>query len=247
MCFHTSQTKKVVELENRFKVTLHNDELCEAYDNNPFYHLNGFAHPDMLIIPQEEPSVLVPGKWGIVPQNKTPEQVEAYYKEAVKYGGGLNAQSEKLFNHFIYKHAAKSRRCLVPVTGFFEPHEHKSKKYPVYISRKDKEAFALAGIYTLIGGIPTFSILTKAASPLFQKIHNNRKRQPILVSERHEQEWLLDNLNRNQIEELLHTVYPEQELNAYTVTKDLFSPKVNSNIPEITERVEFEGMGFEVI
>jgi len=242
MCFHTSQTKKVVELENRFKVTLLDDELREAYDNNQFYHLNGFAHPDMLIIPQEEPSLLVPGKWGIVPQNKTPEQVEAYYKEAVKYGGGLNAQSEKLFDHFIYKHAAKSRRCLVPVTGFFEPHEHKTKKYPVYISRKDKEAFALAGIYTLIGGIPTFSILTKAATPLFEKIHNKKKRQPILINPNQEQAWLQDNLNDNQIQELINLQYPEDQLNPYTVTKDLFSPKINSNTPGITEKIHFEGV-----
>jgi putative SOS response-associated peptidase YedK len=242
MCFHTSQTKKVVELENRFKVTLHDDVLREAYDNNPFYHLNGFAHPDMLIIPQEEPSVLVPGKWGIVPQNKTQEQVDAYYKEAVKYGGGLNAQSEKLFDHFIYKHAAKSRRCLVPVTGFFEPHEHKSKKYPVYISRKDKEAFALAGIYTLIGGIPTFSILTKPASPLFEKIHNKKKRQPILISPNQEQAWLQDNLNDNQIQELINLQYPDKELNPYTVTKDLFSPKINSNTSGITVKFDYEGV-----
>jgi len=244
MCFHTSQTKKVVELENRFKVTLHDDELREAYDNNPFYHLNGFAHPDMLIIPQEEPSVLVPGKWGIVPQNKTLDQVEAYYKEAVKYGGGLNAQSEKLFDHFIYKHAAKSRRCLVPVTGFFEPHEHKSKKYPVYISRKDKEAFALAGIYTLIGGIPTFSILTKAASPLFEKIHNKKKRQPILINPNQEQAWLQDNLNDNQIQELINLQYPEDQLNPYTVTKDLFSPKINSNTQDILDKIIYENVIF---
>src|SRR5690606_21414625 len=101
MCFHTSQTKKVVELENRYNVSLTDDDARDAYDI-PRYHLNGFAHPDMLIIPQEEPSVLAPALWGIVPNNKKPEQLGAYYKEAVKYGGGLNAQSEKLFEHFIY-------------------------------------------------------------------------------------------------------------------------------------------------
>jgi putative SOS response-associated peptidase YedK len=241
MCFHTSQTKKVVELESRFKVSLHDDELREAYDN-PFYHLNGFAHPDMLIIPQEEPSVLVPGKWGIVPQNKTPEQVEAYYKEAVRFGGGLNAQSEKLFDHFIYKHAAKSRRCLIPVTGFFEPHDYKGKKYPFYVSRKDNEAFALAGIYTLIEGLPTFSILTKAASPLFEKIHNKKKRQPVLIYTKYEQEWLNDNLDENDIKEFIDINYPEVELNPYTVSKDLFSPKILSDISSITEQISYEGV-----
>jgi putative SOS response-associated peptidase YedK len=241
MCFHTSQTKKVVELENRFKSSLHDDKARGLFDK-PSYHLNGFAHPNMLIIPQEEPSVLVPGKWGILPQNKTLEQIEAYYKEAVRFGGGLNAQSEKLFDHFIYKHAAKSRRCLIPVTGFFEPHDYKGKKYPFYVSRKDNEAFALAGIYTLIEGVPTFSILTKVASPLFEKIHNKKKRQPVLISKKSEQVWLKDNLDENNILELIEIKYPEDELNPYTVSKELFSPKINSDVPSIIDKENYEGV-----
>ena len=45
----------------------------------------------MLVIPQSKPEVLAPGIWGIVPENKRPEQIKTYYKEAVKFGGGLNA------------------------------------------------------------------------------------------------------------------------------------------------------------
>lgn len=151
MCFHTSQTKKTTNLENRFKGTLHKESLRPIFDN-PEYHLNGFAHPNMLIILQEEPSVLMPGKWGIAPQNKTRDQLESYYKEAVKFGGGLNAKSEKLFNHFLYKQSATTRRCIIPVTGFYEPHDHKGNKYPFYISRNDEDSIGLAGIYTLIEG-----------------------------------------------------------------------------------------------
>jgi putative SOS response-associated peptidase YedK len=241
MCFHTSQTKKAIELENRFKVSLHNKAAAKILES-PAFHLNGFAHPNMLIIPQEEPSVLIAAKWGIVPQNKKLQDLEDYYKEAVKFGGGLNAQSEKLFNHFIYKHAAHTRRCLIPVTGFFEPHEEKGKKYPFYISRKDKEAFALAGIYTLIEGIPTFTILTKEASPLFEKIHNLKKRQPVIIHQDLEQKWLTDNLSENEILEIIHTPYPEEELNPYTVSKDLFSPKINSNTQDILEKVIYENV-----
>ncbi len=239
MCFHTSQTKKITILENRFKVTLHKESLRPFFDN-PAFHLNGFAHPDMLIILQEEPSVLVPSKWGIVPQNKKRDQIESYYKEAVKFGGGLNAQSEKLFNHFLYKQTANTRRCIIPVTGFYEPHDHKGKKYPFYISRKDEDILGLAGIYTLIEGIPTFSILTKKASPLFEKIHNQKKRQPILLQQTNEQEWLTDNLNEQDITAIINNTYPEEELNPYTVSKDLFSPKINSNTPEIINRVTYQ-------
>jgi len=238
MCFHTSQTKKVVDLEHRFNVNLYDDEARDAFDI-PTYHLNGFGHPDMLLIPQEEPSVLAIGRWGIAPSKTQPENLGNYYKEAVKYGGGLNAQSEKLFNHFIYKHSALTRRCIVPVTGFFEPHEYKSKKYPYYIHREDNQALALAGIYSLVGEYVTFTILTKEASPMFAEIHNKRKRQPIILMQENEQDWLSDDLKENDITELINLQFPDEQLESYTVTKDLFHPKINSDINTITNRLDY--------
>lgn len=241
MCFHTSQTKKVVELEKRYKVSLSDDDARDTYDI-PRYHLNGFAHPDMLIILQEEPSVIVPSLWGIVPSNKKSEQLSEYYKEAVKYGGGLNAQSEKLFDHFIYKHSALTRRCIIPVTGFFEPHEYKSKKYPFHIKHKDNDVLSLAGLYTLVDDVVTFTILTKKASPLFAKIHNKKNRQPIILQKEFEQDWLKDGLNENGISELIKLNFNEDELSAYTISRDLFSPKINSDYPSIIEKVVYEGV-----
>ncbi|OYX22957.1 MAG: DUF159 family protein [Flavobacteriales bacterium 32-35-8] len=238
MCFHTSQTKKVVELENRFKVDLYDDDARDAYDM-PSYHLNGFAHPDMLIIPQEEPSILAIGRWGIAPSKTSPENLESYYKESVSFGGGLNAQSEKLFNHFIYKHSALVRRCIVPVTGFFEPHEYKSKKYPYYIHRADDLSLGLAGLYTLVGDHLTFTILTKNASPMFAEIHNKKNRQPVILKQEHEQDWLKDGLTDKDVRELVNMQFNDDELEAYTVSKDLFHPQVNSNVDTITSKVEY--------
>ncbi len=238
MCFHTSQTKKVLELENRFKVSLHDDDARDAYDI-PSYHLNGFAHPEMLFIPQEEPSVLGIGVWGIAPSNTSISNLKDYYKKAVTFGGGLNAQSEKLFNHFIYKTSATTKRCIIPVTGFFEPHEYSGKKYPYHIKRKDDDVFGLAGLYTSIDEYFTFTILTKQASPLFAEIHNKRERQPILLSKDIESDWLSDNLGEDDIKELINTPYNESELDTYTVSKDLFKAREYTNVETITRKVDY--------
>jgi putative SOS response-associated peptidase YedK len=238
MCFHTSQTKKVVFLEKRYDVELTNTDVRDAYDV-PRYHLNGFAHPNMLIIPQEGPSALAPALWGIVPNNKTQAQIKAYYKDAIRYGGGLNAQSEKLFDHFIYKHSVFTRRCIIPVSGFFEPHEHKGKKYPFHFKHKEDDVLSLAGLYTIIENAVTFTILTKQASPLFAKIHNKKQRQPVILQKDTEQDWLKDDLNENRIKELLHNDFKEDDLMTYPVSRDLFSPKVNSDVESILEQVEY--------
>ena len=167
MCYQTRQIRTVKDLELRFNVGLVNEAYRPTFDV-PAHHLNGFAHPNMLVIPQDKPEALAPGVWGIVPNNRTPDEIKPYYKESVRYGSGLNAQSEKLFNHFIYRNVALTQRCIIPVTGFFEPHHHLKKSYPYYIHRQDDAPMALAGIYTVIGTYITFSILTRAASPIYR-------------------------------------------------------------------------------
>lgn len=238
MCFHTSTSHKTKKLEEHFKVKLSSDDLRPIFDT-PNYHLNGFAHPNMLVIPQEKSNVLAPGVWGIVPSNKSSNQVKDYYKEAVKYGGGLNARSEKVFQHFIYRESIQSRRCIIPVSGFFEPHEHEKKKYPFYFKSAKDEPLALAGLYSVIDTYITFTILTKEASPLFAKIHNQKKRQPVLLDTANMNNWLSDELKDGDIKELINTEFPESNLETYPVSKDLFSPKVDSNMESIIEKYSY--------
>ncbi len=238
MCYHTRITENLSNLESRFKASLHKDANRLFFDK-PRYHINGFSHPEMLILPQEEPSVFVPSNWGIVPSNIKADSLPNYYKKAVKFGAGLNAKSEKLFDHFIYKYSSLTRRCIVPVTGFYEPHHFNNKKYPYYIHNSNTEALALAGIYTVLDEAVTFSILTKPASPLFESIHNVKKRQPILLSKEVENNWLMDELNESQIREIINLPYDDDSLETFTVSKDLFNPTIDSNSMDITEPVNY--------
>ena len=238
MCYHISQTKIARQIEHQYDVSLHDEKLREFF-NRPAFHLNGFSHPNMLIIPQEETSVLKAAHWGIAPSKTQSDKLIDYYKQSIRFGGGLNAQSEKLFDHFIYKYSALSRRCLIPVTGFFEPHEHNKKKYPYYIQWANNESFTLAGIYTVLDEIVTFAVLTKEASPLFASIHNLRKRQPVILHKSFEQEWLKDSLTENQVKELIIATFPDNELEAYTVSKDLFNPRIDSDTPDILDKVTY--------
>ena len=238
MCFHTSIYHNVKKVEKRFEVKLSSEQFRPIFDQ-PQYHLNGFSHPNMLVIPQEKHNVLAPGVWGIVPSNKKSQDIKAYHKEAVKYGGGLNAQSEKLFSYYLYKASALTRRCIIPVSGFFEPHEHLKKKYPFFIQSKDREPLALAGIYSVIDTYITFAILTKPASPLFENIHNLKKRQPVILYDNQIHNWLAHNLDQKDIKEMVKMEYPESNLEAYPVDKAVFSPKLESNTETIIEKVEY--------
>ncbi|WP_431107724.1 SOS response-associated peptidase [Winogradskyella poriferorum] len=238
MCFHTSTTHKVKKLEKHFKVNLV-DPSMESYFDKPTYHHNGFSHPNMLVIPQERSDVLAPGIWGIVPKHKTKDEIKEYHKVSVRYGGGLNARSEKVFDHFIYKDTIMENRCIIPVSGFFEPHDHKGKKYPFYFKDKTDKPLALAGLYTVIDTYITFTILTKVASSLFSKIHNKKNRQPLILDEELTHNWLSTDLKESDIEDIIKYSFPEDELETYSVSQGLFSPKVDSNVKTILEEVDY--------
>ena len=246
MCFHTSISHPTRKIEQQLKVTLSDDKFRPLFDT-PNYHLNGFSHPNMLLIPQEKSEILAPGVWGIVPTHKSKEDIKPYYKEAVKYGGGLNARSEKLFEHFIYKNTIFNQRCVIPVSGFFEPHDQNKKKYPFYFKNGDDNLLCLAGIYTKIDTYITFTILTKKASPLFEKVHNLKRRQPVIINDTELGNWLSSDLNEDDIMSIINKDYPESKLETYPVSKELFSPKTDSNVVASIQKQDYPELALSLL
>jgi putative SOS response-associated peptidase YedK len=130
------------------------------------------------------------------------------------------------------------------VSAFYEPHDYKGKKYPFVFKPKTNKFISLAGIYTRIGNKVTFAILTKEASPLFAEIHNKKKRQPVILSPDQEQKWLSDDLDQERINQIVKADYDEGQLECYLVSQDLFQPKVNSDVKDILERVDYPNLNF---
>lgn len=239
MCFHTSQIQPVKQLEQHYQVKLSDENQRDLF-NTPRYHINGFSHAQLLIIPQEKPEVLAAATWGIAPEHKKVNELQAYYKAAVKFGGGLNARAEKGFDHFLYKKSVFSKRCIIPVSAFFEPHEHNKTKYPFVFKPKSSDFLSLAGIYTRIENVVSFSIFTHEASPLFAKIHNKKNRQPVILHKSVEKKWLSSDLQKQEMQHILQTHFNEDELEYHPVSKDLFQPKINSDVEGILNRVAYK-------
>ena len=257
MCYRTAQNKKTSILEKKMNAVA---KLPEFMDDDDLvrYDINGFAkqfmaggtkvseHPLMLVQPQENPKYLTPIMWGLIPRWESGENAAEYYKNTIQYGSGLNAQSEKLFTSQMYKESAMTKRCIVPVSGFNAPHTSPEKekgrpfKVPNQFSSRDDEITKLAGIYEFTGdGHVTFSILTKAATPLFKKIHNTKERRPVILNDDQVEGWLDNSAQRNDLEHILSTDMPDEALIAQPVSKDLYSPKIDSDRPNITDPVHY--------
>jgi len=154
MCYSTQQGKPLSELEKRLNAVAKLPDHLDREDLTLF-HANGFAHPVMVVLPQENRNYLAPLMWGFIPSWENGARAKEYYAETIKYGSGLNAKSEKLFTSRMYLDSAQNKRCIIPVTGFFEPHttavkvKGKAFKVPFFFERKDKEIVNLAGIYSI--------------------------------------------------------------------------------------------------
>lgn len=217
MCYYVEINLSRSELEKRFGVpALYDPRYMQANI------VAAFQNPILPVILQNEPENIRFFQWGLIPSwVKNREMAENIRKST------YNARSEGIFEKPSFRTTVKNKRCLVLVHGFFEWHERNSSKYPYYIRREDNQAFALAGLSDTWTDkesgeiIETISIITTRANTLLQRIHNTKKRMPVILNPDKEFSWLDSSLHKKDIQSLLEP-YNDEELTGYQVNKEKF-------------------------
>lgn len=99
---------------------------------------------------------------------------------------------------------------------------------------------SVAGLYSITkdGGV-TYTLLTKPASQLFEKIHNTKNRQIILLNRELEAEWLNPDLAEDHIRDIFQFQYDDSSLETYPVTKEINSTKYHLDNDEVIRPVEY--------
>lgn len=234
MCYNISNNKDPEYIENRFDTEI---EVPEKYDK--IYHVSAFNNPELPVISNEDPDKIQFYRWGLVPHWITDKERADEYRNMTG-----NARSEEIFKKKSYRGPIKSRRCIIPVDGFFEWREFGGKKYPYHIYLKDKEAFGLAGIWDSWedsnGDIEkTFSVITTDANSFVERIHNTKKRMPVILEKDKEKRWLDDELEKKELESMM-TSYDPEKMDAHTVKKFIASQEEDTNVPKAIQRHEYE-------
>lgn len=184
MCFHFNFNKSAEKVSERFNATIKEGNLFESA-----YHFNGFTFPKTPVLLDEEPHAIQAVNWGLIP-------FWAKDKEIRKYT--LNAKIETLTEKPSFRNSV-NKRCLVLVDSFYEWQwlDPKGKNKQQYeISKADDELFAFGGIWSewidIESGeiIKTYSIVTTEANELMAKIHNTKKRMPLILKREEEATWL---------------------------------------------------------
>jgi len=237
MCFTVAIVRngKLISAEEYYASLPPVKKKKEILPELPFHNLvSGFNHPSLPIINQNG---LYLYEWGLIPSwVKDTNAAEDISSKT------LNAVGETVFEKPSFRKSIASKRCLFPVSGFYEWREFKGIKYPYYIQLEDTDYFSLGSLYDTwtnheTGEIKnTFSIITTPANPLMEKIHNLKKRMPLILSPEDEMKWLDPDLKTEQIKELIKP-FPETKMTAYTISRDANNSRYNRDIPEIRNRV----------
>lgn len=235
MCYHLSLAANLRYLEKRFGASF---EAPDSYE--PSHHRAAFSSPAHPVITDSEPGRIRLFEWGMIPRwAKDASQASEVRK------GTYNAKAETVFQKPSFRSSIMERRCLVLADGFFEWQKVGSRKYPYYIRLKSKEAFAIAGIWDewKAGGDTrnTFSVMTTEANPMMARIHNTKKRMPVMLRRKDEARWLEKGLAPDEIGAMLRP-YADDEMEAHTVAR-LLTSRERRNVPEVIAPFEYEELG----
>jgi putative SOS response-associated peptidase YedK len=210
MCYRVS-TPTERDLEDQFNATLDNPDQYV-----PYYHISGFDAPSLPAITYENPKLIQLIPWKSKAEFNT-----------------LNAKSETLFD--TYFKSFTDRRCLILVSGFFEHRDFNKKKYPYFVKPKSGKGFAIGGI---VSKDNTLSIITTPANPLMAKIHNTKLRMPLILPKDSYSKWLSKDLMKEEVKDLM-LPYPENEMDAYTISTMITKKGIDTNVEEVLKRVHF--------
>lgn len=233
MCYHTTQKTSAKDLKKAFNLPMVAED-----EHTLFYHANGYDHPKLAVIANYKELALHHFRWGLIP---------SFIKsaaDAIKISQQtLNAKFETIFEKPSFRNSIMKQRCIIPVNGFFEWKHVGKDKLPFYIHPKAHEFFLLAGIYSNWLDrennelVTSFSIITTEANELMADIHNTKKRMPLILDQRHILDWINDDLPKSGIVELMHGC-DDSNMAAYPISKIISSKTVNSDTPEILNKVD---------
>jgi putative SOS response-associated peptidase YedK len=128
---------------------------------------------------------LVPMRWGLVP---------AWWKKALKdLPATFNARAETVGEKPMFRDAFRLRRCIIPVSGYYEWRKTQDGRQPYYISAADGGVLSFAGLWDCWtdpqAGEPLLSctIIVTEANAFTRSIHD---RMPVLLEPVDAAAWL---------------------------------------------------------
>jgi putative SOS response-associated peptidase YedK len=231
MCVFLSLRMNKAQIKKQYDLSFVDDEYF-----GPKFVQSAFEFNPWPVIPSGQADQLVMMNWGLIPHWVKDEESARQIRTKT-----VNSRIETAKEKPSFRKPVKEKRCLVLADGFFEFRELNGQKYPYFIRIKDRDVFTLAGLYdewinsTSGEIIRSFSILTTEANELMAKVHNRKKRMPVILNREDEHKWIDFSIEPDQIRE----PYPAAGMDAWTVQRLLTSRSAERGTPAVSERFTY--------
>jgi putative SOS response-associated peptidase YedK len=228
MCFSVNVNLVKEELENRYGATL-----IDPDKYRPSYYYHAFGLPEMPVICSGSPSRIKLLKWGLIPSwTKTVADANAIRFKT------FNARVESIDSKPSFSSSFKTKRCIIPVKGFFEWQHVGKGKIPWYICHSGNEIMSFAGLYDEWTSnntgetFNTFTVITTSANEIMAEIHNSAMRMPAILDRESESLWIDLSSSSAELMNLLKPS-PSEILAAHTIGSLVNDKSANRNTPEV--------------
>ncbi len=161
-------------------------------------------------------------RWGLVP----------FWAKDISIGSRMiNARAETVHEKPSFRRSFKSRRCLIPVDGWFEWQSQQGGKQPYFLTAADEGPLSFAGLWESWNKadqrLETFTIITTDACSELSEIHH---RQPAIIQPHDFDFWLDPETPEDFLLQLIRAPL-EGPFGMRAVSKLVNSPR--NNDPEI--------------
>ena len=159
-------------------------DIEDAPEIEPRYNIAPSQYVPVVRLSREGQRRLGMLHWGLIP----------YWAKDKSIGYKMiNARSETLTQKPAFREAFKRRRCLIPADGFYEWRTLAGKKVPFFVTMKNGQPFAMAGLWERwresedAEPLDSCTIITTQPNELVSELHD---RMPAIVPPEHFGAWL---------------------------------------------------------
>ena len=161
-------------------------------------------------------------RWGLIPR---------WAKDPSIGNRMINARAETIAEKPAFRSAFRSRRCLVPSSGFYEWKKEEERKQPYFIRPRGRSSFAFAGLWEQWQGpegslVESCTLITTEANELISNLHD---RMPVILPPSEYALWLDPGISDGRRLIPLLQPYPTRELEAFPVEVIVNNPKMDDS------------------
>ncbi len=155
--------------------------------------------------------------WGLLP---------SWTKNPKSSRRPINARAESVAEKPMFRDLLRTRRCVVPIDGYYEWRTTSSGKVPFWFALKSGEPFFLAGLWDCWhegrpDAVASYILMTTQPNEVAAKVHD---RMPVLLNARDVPRWLDSNFSEPEAVADLLGPYPATEMEARPVSRRVSNP-----------------------